>query len=211
MLTFDHLELKDLFVTRFVCKEFKDHAYRAVASRKQQVRRHWPSKERRKFKQKLRTAFNAANYFYETVSVPKPAGFWCKRCFQVKTRADFSDVEWSRPLKDYGRYCWKCTDKNWSFRLGGLEFQACGVRDCSVPIPNGTGYWRQESLNSYASKVCVHCWPTFRRTLKAEVKAKYGYHCACNSWTPKCDFVCEEEANDVADEADIKAGRTPIL
>lgn len=91
MLTFDHLDLKDLFVTRFVCKEFKDHAYRALTSRKLQVKRHWPSKARRKFKLELRTNFNAANLFYEKVTVPKPAGFWCKRCCQVKTRADFSD------------------------------------------------------------------------------------------------------------------------
>jgi len=217
MLTFDHLDLKDLFVTRFVCKEFHDHAHRALAAHKNQVKRHVLSKaDKAKSKLILKNALNEANYFYEKVTVPRPTGFWCKRCFQVKPETDFCDYQRAKPYRTNGRHCWKCkecTEGKRLFLLDGLAFYACAVPGCLTPIPDTTGYWTQRlrSSPSRAAKVCVHCWPTFRRALTPKVRAKYRYYCACEPRTQKCEFVCEEGANDITDAADVKAGRALLL
>lgn len=181
MVTFDCLNLKDVYLARFVCKEFQAHAQRAVATRKQQALQNGQPRSRclrSRCLNPFKTALSEANFFYEKAT--KPTGLWCRRCLRVKAEEDFSDDQRTRAHFRYGRHCWKCTDPGKVFVLGGVCFFACSVPDCNEPILSNSAHWTKLpavlGIGASYRKVCVACWPTYRKTLSARVRAKYGYY-----------------------------------
>lgn len=198
MMTLEHLDLKDVFVARFVCKDFHAIASSISAKREKEAKdapaEIWNPQGTPVAR--FRKALEEATWFYEKTLTTKPLTLWCNRCRQIRDRRSFSDSQYFHPHEISGRFCWRCSYSSGRiFKLEGVQVCACAGISCTYFGKEKThrvslGYWQHKSR-----MICVGCWPEYRRSLP--------FHRPSDRCTP-VSFSIEQHKNDITTNASSK-------
>lgn len=213
LMTLNHLDLKDVFVARFVCKDFHAIASSILAKREKEAydeaRRKPPPKWAQNMSAvgRFESTLAEANFFYEQTLTAKPQTFWCNRCRQIKERRSFSDSQYSNPHKTSGRFCWKCSGYSQIFKFEGVRVFACAASNCErvekLHEASLACWWHKRGM------ICVACWPEHRRTISKRLRNNYRFVCGSGCANPITCW-CKEDAQELADAADVEACRSPL-
>lgn len=159
---FEHLDLSDVFVARFVSRLFHKIAHSNLIDRKRDSDLSLSD---------FKNVLNEANFYYEKSCPRNLTQLWCSRCIQFKDKNDFAGEQRNQRSRNRyeGRFCRRC------------------ARDSDIVLQNDEPIFKCSRCTNLEevgvlweaghARMCEACWVANAGTLSQKKRAEYWMMC----------------------------------